>query len=198
MQKFDEMVTRLPLAGLDGAAGWAGSDIRPHYARFAQWLARQSAELGQKMLELEQRAFAEAGQPFNLGSPKQIGDILFQQRGLPVLKKTPTGAPSTDEETLALLAQDHPLARAILDYRGMAKLKSTYTDKLPQMIDATTGRVHTSYSQSTAVTDCDSSFAGSRAAIVQWVQTTETGEELDHNLVCPAWRTRAAELLELG
>ena len=115
-------------------------------------LAQQSGELGNKMLALEQRAYQEAGQPFNLGSPKQIGEILFQQKGLPVLRKTPTGAPSTDEETLAQLALDHPIARAILDYRGMAKLKSTYTDKLPQMIDPGTGRVHTTYSQSTAVT----------------------------------------------
>ncbi len=115
-------------------------------------LAAQSGELGKKMLELEQRAYQEAGQPFNLGSPKQIGDILFTQKGLPVVKKTPSGAPSTDEETLEQLALDHPIARAILDYRGMAKLKSTYTDKLPQMINAATGRVHTSYSQATAVT----------------------------------------------
>ncbi len=115
-------------------------------------LARQSTELGKKMLELEQRAYQEAGQPFNLGSPKQIGEILFQQKGLPVIKKTPGGAPSTDEETLAQLALDHPVARAILDYRALAKLKSTYTDKLPQMIDPQTGRVHTSYSQATAVT----------------------------------------------
>ncbi|MHB0974746.1 MAG: DNA polymerase I [Thiobacillus sp.] len=115
-------------------------------------LAVQSGELGRKMLELEQRAYQEAGQPFNLGSPKQIGDILFAQKGLPVVKKTPSGAPSTDEETLEQLALDHPIARAILDYRGMAKLKSTYTDKLPQMINPATGRVHTSYSQATAVT----------------------------------------------
>ncbi|MFN3717015.1 MAG: DNA polymerase I [Thiobacillus sp.] len=117
-----------------------------------QLLAVQSDELGKKMLELEQRAYQEAGQPFNLGSPKQIGDILFTQKGLPVIKKTPGGAPSTDEDTLEQLALDHPIARAILDYRGMAKLKSTYTDKLPQMIDPRTGRVHTSYSQATAVT----------------------------------------------
>jgi DNA polymerase-1 len=117
-----------------------------------QALTVQSGELGKKMFELEQRAYQEAGQPFNLGSPKQIGEILFQQKGLPILRKTPTGAPSTDEETLAQLALDHPIARAILDYRGMAKLKSTYTDKLPQMIDPRTGRVHTSYAQTTAVT----------------------------------------------
>ena len=115
-------------------------------------LAVQSGELGKKMLELEQRAYQEAGQPFNLGSPKQIGEILFTQKQLPVLKKTPGGAPSTDEDTLEQLALDHPIARAILDYRGLAKLKSTYTDKLPQMVNPATGRVHTSYSQATAVT----------------------------------------------
>jgi DNA polymerase-1 len=115
-------------------------------------LATQSGELGRKMLELEQRAYQEAGQPFNLGSPKQIGDILFAKKGLPAIKKTPGGAPSTDEETLAQLALDHPIARAILDYRGLAKLKSTYTDKLPQMVHPQTGRLHTSYAQATAVT----------------------------------------------
>jgi len=115
-------------------------------------LAIQSGELGKKMLDLEQRAYQEAGQPFNMSSPKQIGDILFTQKGLLVVKKTPGGAPSTDEDTLEQLALDHPIARAILDYRGMAKLKSTYTDKLPLMVHPKTGRVHTNYSQATAVT----------------------------------------------
>lgn len=115
-------------------------------------LAAQSAELGQRMLELEQAAYRAAGQPFNLGSPKQIGEILFNQMKLPVVKKTASGAPSTDEEVLQKLAEDYPLPKLLLDYRGLAKLKSTYTDKLPKMVNANTGRVHTSYGQATAVT----------------------------------------------
>ena len=115
-------------------------------------LARQSRELGEKMLELEQRAFQIAGHPFNLNSPKQIQEIIFGEMKLPVIKKTPGGAPSTDEEVLETLAADYPLPRALLDYRGLAKLKSTYTDKLPAMINPATGRVHTSFSQATAVT----------------------------------------------
>jgi DNA polymerase-1 len=115
-------------------------------------LAAQSRELGQKMLDLEQRAYAEAGQPFNLNSPKQICDILFEKKGMPVLKKTPSGTPSTDEEVLEKLAQDFPLARLLLDFRELTKLKSTYTDKLPRMVNARTGRVHTNYGQTTAVT----------------------------------------------
>jgi len=115
-------------------------------------LATQSRELGQKMMELESAAHREAGQPFNLNSPKQIAEIFFQQKGMPVVKKTPSGAPSTDEEVLARLALDHPLAKMLLDYREIAKLKSTYTDKLPRMVNAVTGRVHTNYGQATAVT----------------------------------------------
>ena len=118
----------------------------------AALLAAQSRELGQKMLDLEARAHTEAGQPFNLNSPKQIAEIFFQQKGMPVVKKTPSGAPSTDEEVLAKLALDHPLAKMLLDYREIAKLKSTYTDKLPRMVNAKTGRVHTNYGQATAVT----------------------------------------------
>ncbi len=112
----------------------------------------QSSELGEKLIDLETRAHEAAGQPFNLNSPKQIQEILFDKLGLPVVKKTPSGMPSTDEEVLQELALDYPLPKILLDYRGMAKLKSTYTDKLPQMVDNKTGRVHTSYSQAVAVT----------------------------------------------
>jgi DNA polymerase-1 len=109
-------------------------------------------ELGQKMLELERKAHAEAGQPFNLNSPKQIGEIFFERLKLPVVKKTPSGAPSTDEEVLEKLALDYPLPKTLLEYRAVSKLKSTYTDKLPRMVNPRTGRVHTNYGQATAVT----------------------------------------------
>jgi len=112
----------------------------------------QSHELGIKLNELEKRAFEAADQPFNLNSPKQIQEILFEKLELPVKKKTPKGAPSTDEEVLQELALDYPLPKILLEYRGMAKLKSTYTDKLPKMLNRHTGRVHTSYSQAVAVT----------------------------------------------
>jgi DNA polymerase I len=115
-------------------------------------LAAQSQQLAERMVALEQEAYAIAGQPFNLGSPKQIGDILFTKLGLPVKKKTASGAPSTDEEVLAELAADYPLPAKILEHRSFAKLKGTYTDKLPQMVNAATGRVHTSYAQAVAVT----------------------------------------------
>jgi DNA polymerase-1 len=118
----------------------------------AALLERQGHELGQRMLELEQKAYAEAGQPFNLNSPKQIGDIFFERLKLPVLKKTATGAPSTDEEVLEKLALDYPLPKTLLEYRALSKLKSTYTDKLPRMVNPRTGRVHTNYGQATAVT----------------------------------------------
>ena len=118
----------------------------------SQALARQSDELGRKLLELETRVHEAAGQPFNLGSPKQLGEILFEKQGLPILKKTASGAPSTDEEVLTRLAEDYPLPRLLLDWRGLAKLKSTYADKLPRMVNPRTGRVHTSYSQAVAVT----------------------------------------------
>jgi DNA polymerase-1 len=115
-------------------------------------LQQQSAELGLKMLELEKRAHEIAGQPFNLGSPKQLGEILFDKQGIKPIKKTPGGAPSTDEETLEKLALDYPLPKAVLEYRSLSKLKSTYTDKLPRMVNPKTGRVHTNYAQAVAVT----------------------------------------------
>ncbi len=118
----------------------------------AATLARQSHELGQRIVALEQEAYAIAGQPFNLSSPKQLGEIFFDKLGLPVIKKTATGARSTDEEVLEKLAEDYPLPARILEHRSLSKLKSTYTDKLAQMADARTGRVHTHYAQAVAVT----------------------------------------------
>ena len=118
----------------------------------ADMLRHQSDELARRLLELERDAHEVAGQPFNLESPKQIQEILFDKLGLPVLKKTPKGAPSTAEDVLQELALDYPLPNIILEYRGLSKLKSTYTDKLPEMINAETGRVHTSYHQAVAAT----------------------------------------------
>jgi DNA polymerase-1 len=114
-------------------------------------LGAQSRELGARIAELETRAQEAAGQPFNLGSPKQIGEILFGKLGLPVVKKTASGAPSTDEEVLEKLAEDFPLPKMLLEHRGLSKLKSTYCDKLPAMADEQ-GRVHTHYGQAIAVT----------------------------------------------
>ena len=115
-------------------------------------LATQSKQLGERMLALEAEAYELAGQPFNMGSPKQVGEILFTKLGLPVKKKTATGAPSTDEEVLAELAADYPLPAKLLENRSLSKLKGTYTDKLPLMINPADGRVHTNYAQAVAVT----------------------------------------------
>ncbi|MCW5653718.1 DNA polymerase I [Hydrogenophaga sp.] len=118
----------------------------------AQTLATQSHELGQRIVALEQEAYAIAGQPFNLSSPKQLGEIFFDKLGLPVVKKTATGARSTDEEVLEKLAEDYPLPAKILEHRSLSKLKGTYTDKLAQLALPRTGRVHTHYAQAVAVT----------------------------------------------
>ncbi len=115
-------------------------------------LARQSHEMGQKIMALEAQAYELAGQPFNLASPKQLADILFEKQGLPVKKKTPSGGPSTDEEVLSELALDYPLPKLLLEHRSLSKLKGTYTDKLPRMVNAQTGRVHTSFAQAAVVT----------------------------------------------
>ena len=115
-------------------------------------LAEQSKEITLRLDELEQQAFEVAEQEFNMNSPKQLQAILFEKMGLPVIKKTPSGTPSTNEEVLQELALDYPLPKLILEYRGLAKLKSTYTDKLPKMISSQTGRVHTSYHQAVTAT----------------------------------------------
>jgi len=115
-------------------------------------LAVQSQALGQRILQLETEAYEIAGQPFNLSSPKQLGEIFFDKLGLPVIKKTATGARSTDEEVLEKLAEDYPLPARILEHRSLSKLKGTYTDKLAQMALPRTGRVHTHYAQAVAVT----------------------------------------------
>jgi len=115
-------------------------------------LQQQSRELGERLQQLEAEAHDLAGEAFNLGSPKQLGDILFKRLELPVLRKTPTGAPSTAEEVLAELALDYPLPRVLLEYRGLSKLKSTYTDKLPDLLNPHTGRIHTSYHQAVTAT----------------------------------------------
>jgi DNA polymerase-1 len=115
-------------------------------------LAAHGRTLGERVLALEQQAFQEAGAPFNLGSPRQLCEILFDRMKLPVVKKTATGQPSTDEEVLQELAANYPLPRLILEHRALTKLKSTYTDKLPQMVNPQTGRVHTTFSQAVAVT----------------------------------------------
>ncbi|QRR06406.1 DNA polymerase I [Burkholderia sp. MS455] len=115
-------------------------------------LHAQSTEIATRLIELEAQAYELAGGEFNLGSPKQIGQIFFEKLQLPVVKKTPSGAPSTDEEVLQKLAEDYPLPKLLLEHRGLSKLKSTYTDKLPRMVNPATGRVHTNYAQAVAVT----------------------------------------------
>ncbi len=115
-------------------------------------LATQSQELGERLEDIKAEAYDLAGQEFNLGSPKQLGEILFEKLELPVIKKTPKGAPSTAEDVLVELALDYPLPKVLLEYRSLSKLKSTYTDKLPEMINAQTGRVHTSYHQAVTAT----------------------------------------------
>src|SRR5690606_25114982 len=118
----------------------------------ADELRRQSADLGKRMLEAQQKATVLAGRTFNLDSPKQVCALLFDELKLPALVKTPKGQPSANEEALEAIADLHELPRVILDYRSLAKLRSTYTDKLPQMVNPDTGRVHTSYHQAGAAT----------------------------------------------
>ncbi|MCX2833469.1 DNA polymerase I [Microbulbifer thermotolerans] len=149
----------------------------------AKMLAAQSAELEQKMREVEQRAFEEAGEEFNLGSTKQLGAILFDKLQIPVIKKTPKGAPSTAEPVLQELAHSHALPALIMEYRGLAKLKNTYTDKLPQMIDPATGRVHTSYHQAVTATG---RLSSSDPNLQNIPIRTEEGRRIRQAFVAPA------------
>jgi DNA polymerase-1 len=149
----------------------------------AHLLQQQSHALGQKIMELEREAYELAGRPFNLGSPKQLADILFEQQKLPVRKKTPGGAPSTDEEVLTELALDYPLPKLLLAHRGLSRLKNTYTDKLPRMVNAATGRVHTHFSQATAVTG---RLASSDPNLQNIPARTEEGRRIRAAFIAPA------------
>ncbi|WP_341676033.1 DNA polymerase I [Niveibacterium sp. SC-1] len=146
-------------------------------------LIAQSDMLGRRMLEIEAEAHGLAKQPFNLNSPKQIQEILFEREKLPVLKKTPSGTPSTDEEVLQQLALDYPLPKLLLEYRQFAKLKSTYTDKLPKAINPQTGRVHTSFSQIGAVTG---RLSSSEPNLQNIPVRTEEGRRIRTAFIAPA------------
>ncbi len=162
----------------------------------ARALAKQSEELAGKILQLQNTAFSLAGQEFNLSSPKQLAHILFTEQGIPVTKKTATGVPSTAEEVLQELAHDYELPRVLLEYRGLAKLKSTYTDKLPQMINTATGRVHTSYHQAVAATGRLSSTDPNLQNIPI---RTEEGRRIRQAFVAPAgYRIVAADYSQIG
>ncbi len=142
---FDEI--EMPLVGVLSRIERNGVLIDP------KKLLTQSAEIEKRLEEVETLVHAEAGQTFNLASTKQLQEILFEKLGLPVLKKTPKGAPSTNEEVLDELAQQgHLVPKLLMEHRGLSKLKSTYTDKLPQLINKKTGRVHTSYNQAVTAT----------------------------------------------
>jgi DNA polymerase-1 len=158
-------------------------------------LARQSRDLAERMLAIEQEAYALAGQPFNMGSPKQIGEILFGRLGLPVKKKTATGAPSTDEEVLQELAADYPLPARILEHRSLSKLKGTYTDKLPQMVNPATGRVHTHYAQAVAVTGRLSSNEPNLQNIP--IRTAEGRRVREAFIAPPGWRIVSADYSQI-
>jgi len=149
----------------------------------ANMLNAQSNEIGLKLVALENQAYEIAGQPFNLSSPKQLQEILFGKLGIKPLKKTPSGTPSTDEDVLQELALDYPLPKVLLEYRGLAKLKSTYTDKLPRMINPATGRVHTSYNQAVAITG---RLASSDPNLQNIPVRTQEGRRIREAFIAPA------------
>ena len=148
-------------------------------------LRRQSADLGKRMLEAQQKATALAGRTINLDSPKQLGALLFDELKLPAMVKTPSGAPSTNEEALEAIADQHELPRVILEYRGLAKLRSTYTEKLPEMVDPATGRVHTSYHQAGAATG---RLASSDPNLQNIPIRTEDGRRIRRAFIAPPGR----------
>ncbi len=161
----------------------------------AHVLRLQSQQLGKRMHELQQQAYAEAGREFNLDSPKQLQAILFDELGLAAKVKTPTGQPSTNEEALEAIADEHALPRLILDYRGLAKLRSTYTDKLASMINPRTGRVHTSYHQGGAATGRISS---SDPNLQNIPVRTEEGRRIRQAFIAPdGWRVMAADYSQI-
>ncbi|WP_243050774.1 DNA polymerase I [Dyella sp. RRB7] len=158
-------------------------------------LRKQSQQLGKRMLELQRESWKVAGREFNLDSPKQLQAILFDELGLPAKLKTPTGQPSTNEEALDAIADDHPLPRLILDYRGLAKLRSTYTDKLADMVNPRTGRVHTSYHQGAVATGRISS---SDPNLQNIPVRTEEGRRIRQAFVAPAgWVVLAADYSQI-
>jgi DNA polymerase I len=160
-----------------------------------QVLAKQSRELAERMLALEQQAYEAAGQPFNLGSPKQIGEILFGRLGLPVKKRTASGAASTDEEVLQELSADYPLPALLLEHRSLAKLKGTYTDKLPLMVNPHTGRVHTNYAQAVAVTGRLASNDPNLQNIP--IRTAEGRRVREAFIAPPGWRIASADYSQI-
>jgi DNA polymerase-1 len=149
----------------------------------AEVLSRQSHSMGQKIMALEAQAYELAGQPFNLASPKQLAEILFEKQGLPVKKKTPSGGPSTDEEVLSELALDYPLPKLLLEHRSLSKLKGTYTDKLPRMLNQQTGRVHTHFSQASVVTG---RLASSDPNLQNIPVRSEEGRQIRTAFIAPA------------
>ncbi len=158
-------------------------------------LKHQSQALGKRMVEIQQQAYEHAGQEFNLDSPKQLQVILFDKLGLPVKVKTPKGAPSTNEEALEAIAGDHPLPRLILDYRSLAKLRSTYTDKLAQMVHPGTGRVHTSYHQAVAATG---RLSSSDPNLQNIPVRTEEGRRIRQAFIAPeGWKVMAADYSQI-
>ena len=150
-----------------------------------QELSKQSAALGARMLDLHKQAITIAGRNFNLESPKQLQTLLFDELGLPALVKTPKGQPSTNEEALEAIAEQHELPRIILEYRGLAKLRSTYTEKLPEMVNPSTGRVHTSYHQAGAATG---RLASSDPNLQNIPIRTEDGRRIRQAFIAPAGR----------